>query len=81
MLHIHVGLLWDLVPERDHFLLGRTTLSCACFRPFSILLGWEGLFDVLQHLKQFLHTLGHSIARDFVLVLPLPRHHPKDVTC
>ena len=46
-----------------------------------ILLGWEGLFDALKHLEQFSHTLGHSTAREFVLVLPLPGNHPEDVTC
>ena len=45
-----------------------------------ILLGWEGLFDVLKCLEQFLHTLGDSIAHEFVLVLPLHRDHPEDVT-
>ena len=46
-----------------------------------ILLGWEGLFDALKCLEQFLHTLGHITACAFVLVLPLPRDHPEDVTC
>ncbi len=44
------------------------------------LLSWEGFFDALKCLEQFLHTLGHSTAREFVLVLPLPRDHPEDVT-
>ncbi len=81
MLCILAGLLWDPVAEGDHPLLGGTASSCAYFRPFTILFSWEGLFDTLQRLKQFSDTLGHSIAREFVLVLPLPRHHPKDVTC
>ena len=50
---ILAGLLWDSVTESDHPLLGGTTSSCACFRPFTILFGWEGLFDALQRLKQF----------------------------
>ncbi len=45
-----------------------------------ILLSWEGLFDALQRHKLFSHTLGHSIARELVLVLPLLRDHPEDVT-
>ena len=46
-----------------------------------ILLGWESLFDALKCFKQFSHTLGHSTACEFVLVLSLSRDHPEDVTC
>ena len=45
-----------------------------------MLLGCEGLFNALKHLEQFSHTLAHSTAHEFVLVLSLPRDHPENVT-
>ncbi len=46
-----------------------------------ILLGQEGLFDVLKRFKQFAHALGDCTTREFVLVLPVPWNHAEDVMC
>ena len=71
--------LWDLVAESDHPFLGGTNSSCVRFRPFTFLFSWIGLLDTFKCLTKLEKTLWNRSHSKFILVLPVPWDHLKDV--